>query len=154
MESNTAEATRNRMYEDFEPYCKWLTKDGQATLEINLKGFKKEQLKIQTYDWGILTIHGERLVDASNDKWSRFRKEVKISKGCNMNSIRAKFSHGVLFIAMPKEAVMEKHLIWGVETRKRISPTKVAIGVVFVVALGTYIARLVSSDAISKLIKY
>ena len=38
MESNTAEATRNRMYEDFEPYCKWLTKDGQATLEINLKG--------------------------------------------------------------------------------------------------------------------
>ena len=29
-----------------------------------------------------------------------------------MNLIRAKFSHGVLFIAMPKEAVMENHFIW------------------------------------------
>lgn len=39
METNAAEAS-NRLYEDFEPYCKWLTKEGQATLEINLKGIK------------------------------------------------------------------------------------------------------------------
>ena len=49
MESNTAEATRNRMYEDFEPYCKWLTKDGQATLEINLKGIEIPFLLICSY---------------------------------------------------------------------------------------------------------
>ena len=40
-------------------------------------------------------------------------KEIKFSKGCNMNSIRAKFSYGILFIAMPKEAVTENHFIWG-----------------------------------------
>ncbi|KAK7380134.1 hypothetical protein VNO78_32575 [Psophocarpus tetragonolobus] len=153
METNVAEATSNRLYEDFEPYCKWLTKNEQAILEISLKGFKKEQLKVETDVWGIITIGGEKPVDASHNKWSRFQKEIKISKGCDMNSIRAKFSHGVLFIAMPKEAVMEKHFICGVETKKRISPIKVAIGVVFVVALGIYIAQLLISDAQSKLFK-
>ncbi|RDX66883.1 Inactive protein RESTRICTED TEV MOVEMENT 2, partial [Mucuna pruriens] len=140
METNVAEA--NRLYEDFEPYCKWLTKEGQATLEINLKGFKKEQLKVQTENWGVLTICGERLVDASNNKWSRFHKEIRISKGCDMNAFRAKFSHGVLLISMPKEVVMEKNFICGVETGKRIASIKFAIVVVIVVALGTYIARL------------
>ncbi|XP_020213965.1 inactive protein RESTRICTED TEV MOVEMENT 2 [Cajanus cajan] len=145
METNAAKPTSNRLYEDFEPYCKWLTKEGQATLEISLKGFKKEQLKVQAEDWGVLRIYGERPIDASNNKWSRFHKEIRISKGCAMNSIRAKFAHGVLFIAMPKEIVMEKHFICGVETRKRrIAAIKLAIGMVVLVALGSYIVRLVS----------
>ena len=38
METNAAEAATNRSYEDFEPYCKWLTLEGQVILEINLKG--------------------------------------------------------------------------------------------------------------------
>ncbi|XP_027357331.1 inactive protein RESTRICTED TEV MOVEMENT 2-like [Abrus precatorius] len=143
METNAAEPTSNRLYEDFEPYCKWLTKEeGQVTLEIYLKGFKKEQLKVQTDNVGVLTIYGERLVDAASNKWSRFHKEIKISKGCDVNAIRAKFSHGVLSIAMPKEAVVEKHFIYGVGSRKRTA-IKVAFGVVVVVALGTCIARLV-----------
>ncbi|TKY44919.1 Inactive protein RESTRICTED TEV MOVEMENT 2 [Spatholobus suberectus] len=145
METNATEATSNRSYENFEPYCKWLTEEGQETLEIKLKGFKKDELKVRTDHWGILTICGERPVDASNNKWSRFHKEIRISKGCNnMHAIRAKFSHGFLSITMPK-AVMKKHFICGVETRKRTSTVKVAIGVVVVVALGTYIARMVSS---------
>ncbi|KAL9324337.1 hypothetical protein ACSQ67_009194 [Phaseolus vulgaris] len=37
MEINAAEAATNRSYEDFEPYCKWLTQEGQVILEINLK---------------------------------------------------------------------------------------------------------------------
>lgn len=112
-----------------------------------LAGFKKEQLKVQTETWGVLTIYGERPVDASNNKWTRFRKEIKISKGCDINAIRAKFSHGVLFITMPKEAVMEKHFInCGVDiTKKRITAIKVAIGVVAMVALGTCIVQLVTS---------
>lgn len=40
METNVAKATSNRLYEDFEPYCKWLTKEGQKTLAIDLKGIK------------------------------------------------------------------------------------------------------------------
>jgi hypothetical protein len=38
METKAVEATNNRLYEDFEPYCKWLTKEGQKILEIDLKG--------------------------------------------------------------------------------------------------------------------
>lgn len=38
METKEAGVTSNRLYEDFEPYCKWLTKEGQKTLEIDLKG--------------------------------------------------------------------------------------------------------------------
>ncbi|CAJ1952281.1 unnamed protein product [Sphenostylis stenocarpa] len=151
METNAPEAVKNRLYEDFEPYCKWLTQKGQAIIEISLKGFKKEQLKVEAGNWGTLKVYGERLVDATNNKWSRFEKEIKISIGCDTSAIRAKFSHGVLFIAIPKEAVME-HLICRAETRKRTTAIKVAIAVVFVVALATYIARIVNNDAIIKLI--
>lgn len=39
METNAAGATKNnRLYEEFEPYCKWLTKEGQKILDIDLKG--------------------------------------------------------------------------------------------------------------------
>ena len=38
METKVAEATSKRLYEDFEPYCKWITKEGQKILEIDLKG--------------------------------------------------------------------------------------------------------------------
>ncbi|KAL2334365.1 hypothetical protein Fmac_015578 [Flemingia macrophylla] len=141
MDTNAAEATSNRLYEDFEPYCKWLTKEGQAVLEVNLKGFKKEELRVQTENWGILTIDGERLEDASNNKWSRFHKEIRISKGCDKKAIRAKFSHGVLYIAMPKETVMEKHFI-GRKNRK--AAMKVAIGMLALVALVSYLVRLLS----------
>ncbi|XP_014509467.1 inactive protein RESTRICTED TEV MOVEMENT 2 [Vigna radiata var. radiata] len=145
MEINAAEAATNRSYEDFEPYCKWLTQEGQAILEIHLKGFKKEQLKVETDNWGTLKIYGERPVNATNNKWCRFQKEIKISIGSDTNAIRAKFSHGLLFIAMPKEAVREL-FIYGAETRKRTNAIKVAIAVVFVVALGTYVARRVYND--------
>ncbi|ESW24561.1 hypothetical protein PHAVU_004G140900 [Phaseolus vulgaris] len=145
MEINAAEAATSRSYEDFEPYCKWLTQEGQAILEINLKGFKKEQLKVETDNWGTVKIYGERPVNGTNNKWSRFHKEIKMSIGCDTNSICAKFSHGLLFIAMPKEAVRE-HFICGAETRKRTKAIKVAIGVVLVVAIGTYIARRLNND--------
>ncbi|XP_057446702.1 inactive protein RESTRICTED TEV MOVEMENT 2-like [Lotus japonicus] len=153
METNAAGATKNnRLYEEFEPYCKWLTKEGQKILDIDLKGFKKEQLKVQTNNRGVLTIYGERpLGGASSTKWSRFHKEIRISKDCDVNGVQAKFSHGTLSIVIPKKSspiqqakgeAMEKYSISKVETRKRTA-IKVAIGLLAVVALGTYIARLV-----------
>ena len=73
-----------------------------------------------------------------------------------MNEISAKLSRGVLSVVMPKRVqpvekeaneAMEKHSISGVKTRKRTA-IKVAIGVVAVVvtlvALGTYVARVVN----------
>ncbi|KAI9092513.1 hypothetical protein K1719_027641 [Acacia pycnantha] len=69
METNKAsEAPRiKRVYEVFEPYCKWTTEDGgPEILEIDLKGFKKEQLKVQANEKGMLIVSGERPLDAKS----------------------------------------------------------------------------------------
>lgn len=110
-----------------------------------------EELKVQTNNRGILKVCGERPIGASSvNRWSRFHKEIRIPNDCNVKGIEAKSSHGILSIVMPrnaatqhaKDATMEKYSILGVETRKRTA-IKVALGVVALVALGTYVARVV-----------
>jgi len=67
-----------------------------------------------------------------------------------VNGIQAKFSQGILSIIMPKteviqhtkDATKEKHSFWGVQERK-IATIQIVIGVVAMVALGTYVARAV-----------
>ncbi|CAL0323885.1 unnamed protein product [Lupinus luteus] len=164
METNAAVASSHYLYEDFEPFCKWLTEKEQETLEIDLKGFKKEQLKVQTNNKGFLTIYGERPLDASTSKWSRFHKEIRLSKNCIVNGISAKFSNGILSIIMPKmvkargkentkeafleatqhvkDDTIEKHSILEVTRKKRAIEVavKVVAVVSVVVAIGTYIA--------------
>ncbi|KAF7820310.1 inactive protein RESTRICTED TEV MOVEMENT 2-like [Senna tora] len=164
METKAAEATGNRFYEIFEPYCKWNTHEAQDILEVHLKGFRKEQLKVQTNNKGILKIHGERPLDAT--KWSRFQKELKLDKNCNPNDIRAKFSRDILSITIPKKPKEEANRsihkdghestssedkkkkrgrVWGVRISKRrmAKVAVVIVAVVVVVAIGTQIARLV-----------
>ncbi|PON49127.1 Small heat shock protein HSP [Parasponia andersonii] len=89
-----------RSYEDFEPFCQWKRGQGRDILEVHLQGFSKEHLRVQLNNYGILTISGEQSVD--NVKMSRFRKEIKVSKDCKMDQIRAKFTRGILYITLPK----------------------------------------------------
>ncbi|KAL6281785.1 hypothetical protein ACE6H2_018666 [Prunus campanulata] len=98
---NNAGAEPQRIYEDFEPYCKWNKPD---TVEIHLPaGFRKEHLKVQTNNVGILTIHGERPLNLMNT-WSRFHKEIKLAdKNCDPNEVRAKLAGGVLTVTMPQK---------------------------------------------------
>ncbi|KAK3020695.1 hypothetical protein RJ639_046558 [Escallonia herrerae] len=63
--------------------------------------FKKEQLKVNISKTGILSITGERNVDAT--KRSRFYKELKTPKECIWNDIRAQIENGLLYIVMPKK---------------------------------------------------
>ncbi|KAI9074333.1 hypothetical protein K1719_043705 [Acacia pycnantha] len=94
---------RNRFYEVFEPHCKWNTFE---TLDIDLKGFKMEHIKVQiNHNKGMLVIHGERSLGgtANNHKWIRFHKTIKLSEDSNPSEIRAKFSDGVLSIQVPKQ---------------------------------------------------
>jgi len=63
-------------------------------------GLKKEHLKIQINNSGVLTITGGCPVDQT--KTIRFMKETKVAKDCKRNEIRAKFSKGVLYVTMPK----------------------------------------------------
>ncbi|KAL8125525.1 hypothetical protein AgCh_012988 [Apium graveolens] len=87
-------------YEEFEPLCKWQREEGRDTLVLHLQEFKKEKLKVQISNQGVLKISGERPLSAS--KRSRFYKEVKVGKECNANEIRAKFVNGLLYVVMPK----------------------------------------------------
>ncbi|KAL0346925.1 UNVERIFIED_CONTAM: hypothetical protein Scaly_1708500, partial [Sesamum calycinum] len=87
-------------HEEFEPLCKWQHGEDLDVLEIHLQEFKKEQLKVQLSNHGVLKIHGERPLDASRK--SKFYKEIQISSNHDASAIRAKFANGCLYITMPK----------------------------------------------------
>ncbi|XP_010470338.1 PREDICTED: uncharacterized protein LOC104750264 [Camelina sativa] len=88
-------------YDEIEPFCRWKRTEDIDILELHLpSGLKKEHLKIQINNSGILTITGGCPVD--QNKSIRFRKETKVAKNCRRNEIRAKFSKGVLYVTMPK----------------------------------------------------
>ncbi|KAM0977615.1 hypothetical protein ACFX15_013191 [Malus domestica] len=93
-------------YEEFEPFCQWNKEEGHDILEVHLQGFKRQDIRVQINNWGILTISGKqpRVEETTSAIPSRFCKEIKISKHCTTNGIRAKFSRGILSITIPKEA--------------------------------------------------
>ncbi|KAG8376866.1 hypothetical protein BUALT_Bualt09G0108600 [Buddleja alternifolia] len=91
-------------YEEFEPLCKWQRNKDFDVLEIHLQGFKKEQLKVQISNYGILKISGERPLDASRK--SKFFKEISISSTYEASAIHAKFLNGWLHITMPKRKTL------------------------------------------------
>ncbi|XP_050378106.1 inactive protein RESTRICTED TEV MOVEMENT 2-like [Argentina anserina] len=88
-----------RTYEDFEPLCKWHNRDN--VVEVHLQGFGKEHLSVRTTHTGMLTIHGERPLDQTKSKWSRFHKEIKLPNNCDANRVAAKFADGILTVTMP-----------------------------------------------------
>ncbi|EOA35789.1 hypothetical protein CARUB_v10021021mg [Capsella rubella] len=88
-------------YDEIEPFCRWKRTEDIDILELHLpSGLKKEHLKIQINNNGMLTITGGCPVD--QNKSIRFKKETKVAKNCRRNEIRAKFSKGVLYVTMPK----------------------------------------------------
>ncbi|XP_015900296.3 inactive protein RESTRICTED TEV MOVEMENT 2 [Ziziphus jujuba] len=98
--ANKIQPDLKRSYEDFEPFCQWKRDNERDILEVHLEGFKKEQLRVQFNNSGILTITGEKPIDET--KCSRFKKEINIAKDSDSNKIRAKLSRGVLLITIPK----------------------------------------------------
>ncbi|KAL8214419.1 hypothetical protein R6Q57_003868 [Mikania cordata] len=90
-------------YDEFEPLCTWQREDVQDILVIHLPEFKKEQLRIQISNSGILKITGENIVEGK--KRRRFMKEVKVTKDYESSNIHAKFSQGRLLITLPKKVL-------------------------------------------------
>ncbi|KAK9996766.1 hypothetical protein SO802_021452 [Lithocarpus litseifolius] len=101
MEETKSGAHVKRVYEDFEPYCKWYIDEECNILDVHLQDFQKEQLKAQLANIGVLRILGERPLDET--RWSRFQKEIKVAKNCITSDIHAKFGNGVLSVTMPKK---------------------------------------------------
>ncbi|KAJ4901586.1 HSP20-like chaperones superfamily protein [Raphanus sativus] len=87
--------------EEIEPFCRWRRTEEIDIVELHLPpGLKKEHLKIQINNTGVLTITGRCPMDQT--KPIKFKKETKVAKNCKRNEIRAKFSKGVLYVTMPK----------------------------------------------------
>ncbi|KAM2466454.1 hypothetical protein C1H46_008293 [Malus baccata] len=105
METKTA-VQDEQFYEDFEPFCQWNKEEGFDILEVHLPGFKRQDIRVQINNLGILNISGKqpRVEETTSALPSRFCKEIKISKNCTTNGIRAKFSGGILSITIPKKA--------------------------------------------------
>ncbi|KAI4352016.1 hypothetical protein L6164_006306 [Bauhinia variegata] len=147
---DTKASPPKRIYEDFEPFCKWYPEEGQDTLQIHLAGFKKEQLKVQAnMDKVTLEIYGEKPLNAS--KWSRFRKDVNLPKDSAADETQAKFTEtdGILSIVMPKKVIppltADMDSVWVVKISKirALTVAVVAAAVAVVVAFGTQLAQLV-----------
>ncbi|KAL8036499.1 hypothetical protein ABFX02_12G162600 [Erythranthe guttata] len=95
------EGKKADQYEEFEPLCKWQRNEDREILEIHLQEFKKEQLKVQISNYGVLKISGERPLEAS--KRTKFYKEIPLpSYKYDTNAINAKFLNGCLYITIPK----------------------------------------------------
>ncbi|KAI7747352.1 hypothetical protein M8C21_007985 [Ambrosia artemisiifolia] len=96
-------------YDDIEPLCTWQRDDAQDILVIHLPEFKKEQLRVQISNTGLLKISGEKV--AEGKKRIRFLKELKVTKDYDANNIRAKFSQGCLRITLPKKVVTQPSML-------------------------------------------
>ncbi|KAJ8763207.1 hypothetical protein K2173_025592 [Erythroxylum novogranatense] len=92
----------NPGYEEFEPFCKWQRGEEQDIIGLHLHGFKRDQVRVQLTNLGIIVVSGERLLDEG--RGSRFRKEIRVSKDCKTNEIHAHMTNSILYVVMPKRA--------------------------------------------------
>ncbi|RWR80413.1 Alpha crystallin/Hsp20 domain-containing protein [Cinnamomum micranthum f. kanehirae] len=94
----------SRTYEDFQPPSDWVREEKSDTVVLHLPGFRKEQLRVQLDNSNnYLKVTGERLIDGTSNKWSRFRKEFRTPNDCNVNAVTAKFENATLYLIMPKD---------------------------------------------------
>ncbi|OMO62645.1 hypothetical protein COLO4_32970 [Corchorus olitorius] len=92
-----------RSYQDFEPDHHYRKGEVHDIIELQVKDFRKEHLKVNFGSNGVLTITGERPVEGH--RWIRFRKEFNPPKDCKSNEIRARLSSAKQQsdVAMPTE---------------------------------------------------
>ena len=87
--------------------------EGTYELDIDLPGFKKEEVKLQLKD-GCLTISAEKSLDKDEtDKRGKLIRQERYSGACSRSfyvgetvepsQISAKFENGILQISIPKE---------------------------------------------------
>ncbi|OMO67918.1 hypothetical protein CCACVL1_20201 [Corchorus capsularis] len=94
-----------RSYQDFEPDHHYRKGEVHDIIELQVKDFRKEHLKVNFGSNGVLTITGERPVEGH--RWIRFRKEFNPPKDCKSNEIRARLSSGILYLTIPKKVVQQ-----------------------------------------------
>ena len=100
--------------------------DGGYEIEMNLPGFKKEDVQAELKD-GYLTIHAttQSSDDKKDESTGKYIRRERYSGSCSRSfyvgedvtqeDIKAKFENGVLIVSVPKKeakpAVENKHII-------------------------------------------
>ncbi|XP_066383509.1 inactive protein RESTRICTED TEV MOVEMENT 2-like [Miscanthus floridulus] len=93
-------AAAARVFEDFEPAVEWkLAGEEQDVVEISLPGFRKDQVRVQMDNHGVLHATGER--PTRGDRWARFKKDLRLPENCNADGVRARFEGEKLIITLP-----------------------------------------------------
>lgn len=111
--------------EDFAPTmmhdsmrCDIYEKDGDYHMEIDIPGFKKEDISIDC-DNGYLTVSAEKTFEENDETKKYIRRERSYGKyqrsfyvgDIDSSKIKAEFKHGILKITVPKtSAETKKHI--------------------------------------------
>ncbi|KAL2536709.1 17.6 kDa class I heat shock protein 3 [Forsythia ovata] len=82
--------------------------------KVDLSGLKKEEVKVEVEEGGVLQISGERSKEQEekSDKWHRverssgkFLHRFRLPKNAKTDQVKASIENGVLTVTMPKEEV-------------------------------------------------
>ncbi|KAL1542127.1 17.8 kDa class I heat shock protein-like [Salvia divinorum] len=82
--------------------------------KVDVPGLKKEEVKVEVEDGGILQISGERSKEQEekNDKWHRierssgkFCRRFRLPENTKLEQVKAAMENGVLTVTVPKEEV-------------------------------------------------
>ncbi|KAG6434016.1 hypothetical protein SASPL_105636 [Salvia splendens] len=82
--------------------------------KVDVPGLKKEEVKVEVEDGGILQISGERSKEQEekNDKWHReerssgkFCRRFRLPENAKLEQVKASMENGVLTVTVPKEEV-------------------------------------------------
>ncbi|TVU48915.1 hypothetical protein EJB05_00199, partial [Eragrostis curvula] len=82
---------RRAVVDEVDPVVEWKQAGAdQDVVEILLPGFKKEQVRVQVDEDGVLRAAGERPA-ARGGGWVRFRKDFLLPETCDVDGVRAEF---------------------------------------------------------------
>jgi len=94
-------------------------KDGLYTIEVDVPGFKKEDIKMDITN-GYLTIHAERRSEEKEEDSKKYlHRERKYHEKCERQvyvgnvkeeDVKAEFKNGTLFVTVPKEDSTKKYI--------------------------------------------
>ncbi|KAG0615932.1 hypothetical protein M758_5G077200 [Ceratodon purpureus] len=90
----------------------WKETADSHVFKADLPGLTKEEVKVTVEDGNTLQITGERMKEGvdKNDKWhrversqSKFLRRFRLPENTNIDAVKAKVSHGVLTVTVPKK---------------------------------------------------
>ncbi|XP_042379021.1 16.9 kDa class I heat shock protein 2-like [Zingiber officinale] len=92
----------------------WKETPEAHVLKADLPGVKKEEVKVEVEEGGVLQISGERTKEREEkkDKWHRverssgkFLRRFRLPENAKVDQVKASMENGVLTVTIPKEEV-------------------------------------------------